>query len=491
MSDIVQQNTGIAIKYTTTSRYEQCTNKKGAIYELNSMKNSSQLMIRQKHSIAVLDLHEHHNEPPTAITLTSPKNPFISCTYNTHTKLLSTIDTELNLIRWHLLESAEPLAVHKCQLTKADAKSDNWNCLRTYNDEHVICHTDRRRVHLFDDLVMIDPNQPTFRYDFTDVLSHCEEITCMERSPHNNLVYIGTTHSVFAVDFRQANSANVQLLKWKHHLKTSPAMLDIICNSSTDVVAVGGRTCGDVRIFEAINTDTEVNSTRLLYKPLSMCDTYNVARKYGHCLSPMSCVRRQSELSQVGLLSLGTTDVQHLMTQNSAGTVFVQKITNKEICDDVSVAESIAAWDEQLMEHSRAHSQPLATTLTNFKSLHGALRFDLNTLDETIVEPIPSRPRQKWQQTIKELSSYADLLSKDMLALWEVKNECDLRPKTPPIDCTANVHNWLIQSETAVADEVALPEISVTSVMEELPDLLDTSQTKRPPKAKRKYVPGF
>lgn len=454
-------------------------------------------MIRQRHAIRLVNLDQHNNNPATDVTLTSAEIPFISCAYNAAYNRLSTVDTESNLIRWHLIEASEPLAVQKCQLEKLEAGSDNWNCLRAYDDDDTICHTDRRRVHLFDGHEKIDPKRPAFQYDFTSILAHCEELTCMERSRNSNIVYIGTTHSVLAVDFRYVNSANLQLLKWKHHLKTPSLMLDIIggVNNSTEVIAVGGTMCGDVRIFEAIDTDTAVHSSRLLYKPLSLSDTYSLARKYGHCLSPMSCVRRQTELSSVGLSFVGTgtvTDMHHLMTQNSAGNIFVQRITNEHISDDaVSTAESIGVWDEHLMEHSRAESQPFATTLTNFRSMHGALRFDPK-LDEAVTEPIPSRPRQKWQQSVDELRSYTDLLTKDILALWDLSDQHDSRPKTPPIDSTANVQNWLFQSEIAAANEkVQLPEISAQTVMEELPDLLEVSQSKRPSKPKRKYVPGF
>lgn len=480
-----------------------------SIYELCG--GQERLMVRRKNKISIIDLNNRQNNN---IHIESIEIPFISATIIDNNA--ATINANQCLSLWDITDNNKPISIQNCTISKSIEMDDNWSRLQTYNiDKQLLCHTNRKELKIFDGRCKINESESILKYNFTNLMEQCEQITCLNCSS-SNIIYLSTTHKLFAIDIRAMNVDNLNLLKWNHLMKTPPMFIDTICGSErngfeSDVIVIAGMQCSDIRIFETNFNENSVHSAYLPYKPLNIYDSYDNARTYGQCLDPVSCVRAQTNLSNVGLCLYDNKSAKHLLIQNSSGNIFKSKIIKDDVFHDdndddkIDNANCINDWDKILIDNHRMDNKPMVTKITNFKSMIDVLRFDIHKYDKNNQEPVPSRPKQKWERSIKELSKYTDVLANDILSLWDMDDETELQLNStiPNIDETVSqwlndaqskiiVHQLLLTESKLEIEDATLPEISINDIQEQLPDLVEL-QAKRVEKkrALRKYVPGF
>lgn len=506
ISEICHSQTELTIEQTNES--DAPAHDENSIYELCGYAN--RLMIRRKNKISIFDLD---NRPHNSIDIESSEIPFVSATIIQSTNnTAATCDANQCLTLWDITANSAPISIQTCTINKSNHTDDNWSRVQAYKLEpHIMCHTNRKEFQLFDSRCKIIANESIIKYNFRNLMEQCEQITCINCSAESNIIYLSTTHKLFAIDVRSMNVTNIKLLKWNHLMKTPPMFIDTVRHSDrNDMIVIAGQQYSDIRIFETNFNDQIMHSEYLPYKPLNIYDSYDIARTYGQCLDPLSCVRAQTNLSNVGLCFYhdNNTSAINLLIENSAGNIFQSIINddeNKYDDDDdqkIQIANYINDWDQKLIENNRMHNKPMVTTITNFKSMIDVLRFDIQQFDNNEPEPVPLRPKQKWERSVKELSKYTDVLASDILSLWEIDDDPELKLNLWAPNAHETVNQWLCQSEnqqplndTKIEYDTTLPEITIDDIQEQLPDLIELqekrAEKKRLQANKRKYVPGF
>lgn len=402
----------------------------GFIYELCQDFESQKLSVRQKFNISSLNIKNKN------ITKITSEVPFVSSTYEKYSKRIITTDAARTVRIW---EDSKCVTESSLSDTK-NTLNDNWSCVRGYQN-NVIAYADRQKVALFDIRAPKLEMQRMAVLDLLQQMDKCEQITIIEPSFCNpNIIYVGMTHQLYAIDIRVRKAKKYAMLQWRHQMQSNPTMLCALNRQSqadSEIVALAGSVPGETRIFVNKSVDDgSVTSPYKSHRPISINDTHSFVRQKGLCLEPISLVPNQIKMSTTGIAlydSLETT--MDLLFQNSAGDLFAQKLYQRDEADnfapDYKIENRLQEWDEQLAELPAQNSidifsvtnytimaKCLAHNIRNPHGIGGAGMIDTRLLDEP-----QAQSSSRWQSSYTKLSKYTDALAADMLAVWQLEDE--------------------------------------------------------------------
>lgn len=422
----------------------------GFIYELCQDFEYQKLSVRQKFNISSLNVKKK------TITKITSEIPFVSSTYEKYSKRIVTTDAARTVRIW---EDSKCVTESRFCDTK-NALNDNWSCVRGYQN-NVIAYADRHKVALFDIRAPKLEMQCMAVLDLLQQMDKCEHITIIEPSFYNsNIIYVGMTHQLYAIDVRSIKSKKYALLQWRHQMQSNPTMLCALNRQSqadSEIIAMAGSAPGETRIF--VNKrleDGSFSSPYMPHRPVSINDTYNFVRRKGLCLEPISLVPNQIQMSTTGIAlydSLETT--LDLLFQNSAGDLFAQKLFQRDEADrfvpDIKIENKLLEWDEQMSEFPVTSSFD-AFSVTNYEIMAKCFAHNIRNphgiggagmIDTTLLDEPQAQNSTRWQCSYKKMSKYTDALAADMLNVWQIEDEAGGNVPGIPLASNDRISEWL------------------------------------------------
>lgn len=423
----------------------------GLIYELCQNFESHTLSVRQKFNISSLNVIN------SKITKISSEIPFVSSTYEKYTKRIVTTDVARTVRIWE--DSRCVIETSLCDTQ--NVLNDNWSCVRGYQND-VIAYADRQKVALFDVRAPRLKMECMVVLDLLQQMDKCEQITIIEPSFYNpNIIYVGMTHQLYAIDIRSRKAKKYAMLQWRHQMQSNPTMLSAINRQSqpdSEIIAMAGSVPGETRIFvnKRLEDGLSISSPYMPHRPVSINDTHAFVRRKGLCLEPISLVPNQIKMSTTGIAlydSLETTI--DLLFQNSAGDLFAQKLFLRDEADnfapDYRIENRLHEWDQQLTELPASSSFD-AYFVTNYEVMAKCFAHNIRNpygiggsgmIDTKLLDEPQAQNSSRWQCSYSKLSKYTDALAADMLAVWQLEGEAGGNVAGVPLASNDRISEWL------------------------------------------------
>lgn len=420
------------------------------IYEVIRSDCSSYIAARQKHDFSVFNLQNDSLK----CDFRSDKVPFISGTFQCDNFL--SIDVNRTIKRYNLARQQEMGAIN---LKEPSNTTNGWCQLKEYNSH--LLFADHKNVEIYDNRLFGQRDLKCFQINFGNIIEQCEDITCIKTDANENNVYVATTHNLLVFDIRNGKKGNGQVSRYTHQLKTSPFDLDasgggISGNTANErLIVTAGNSSEDIVMNQhfKLKHKEKLFVNNLPQKILTSGDSYNQSRRNGISIEIMDNLINPNDVN-TGVRFLRKNSKLYLITQQSSGQLLYQQIQLKDKFsnNDERVNRNFH-FNRELPQHKKRIYQ--ATTVTNFSSLKRILGikepFDNDKLANEKL------PVSKWKKSIDQLSEYKDLLSTDLLAIWNIdlmrRNED--KPKGTEI-----VDRWL---------KTNLDSIDMHDTQEELP----------------------
>lgn len=284
-------------------------------------------------------------------------------------------------------------------------------------------------------------------FGMDSVTEKCEEITCIQTDSNENNLYVSTTHNLFVFDVRYGMESGNQLVRYTHQMKTPPLMIDASGGGATGfapnerLIALSGHFTDDIAIAQHIKAQNhKIRNNNIPQKILGLSDAQKKLRENGLQSEAANLLNKNRSIN-IGTRFARINSNLYLLSEKSSGEIFYQQIRendgqkNQEI--DEKLFRNIDLGEENAVE------TPKITTVTNFDSIKRILKFELMNESE---EPDIENPRhKKWQLSIDQLSSYKDMLSSDLLNVW---NDVQVTAGEDKTNNNEFVRGWVNKSPT-------------------------------------------
>lgn len=312
------------------------------------------------------------------------------------------------------------------------------------------------------------------------IFSHCHSFV------NNNLVYIATSHLLYAFDYRNLKEP---VAYWSHQLYNPPMILTTsMYSEKEEIICVSSYTPGDLKIF---NYDGETVNY-YPYKPHSILDTYNNLRERGlFLLSDNIKDRVDANVTGITIHANPQKSIVKLFTQNYYGDIYENILNqNQQEKDILKNIEQFQLW-ENLLD---VPLNPNKVLTANERILNGDFIIDdiikfenlpkyLNSKtvmesDLTHLEPENhSSFTPNWKISISEARKCDDLLAKEMMYLWDDVDDDSFEEEfenTEEENGKDKVSVWLENSEmlnknsnddvVEISDDDFMPEVVSTQL---------------------------
>lgn len=355
-----------------------------------------------------------------------------------------TIDAKHILRRFNLSRSCKESGT---MYLKRPTNKNYWCQLKRYNQQLV--YADERCIKLYDTRLFGSKESKCSEISFDNLIESCEDITSVRADVTENNLYVATTHHLFLFDVRFGMETNNQLARYTHQLKTPPMTIDGSGGGATGTTAnerlivLSGTFSEDVVLVQHTkNQNDKVRTNSVPQKILSIDDSCTCLRQNG-LREVAECLEDANKRVNVGTRFYRNDSKLYLLTQKASGDLFYQEImSEKDFAssgrDENQPMESLAS-----ILNKNVPKKPFrATTVTNFKSMRNILKYNMPSGIGEAFERDDVK-LERWQQSIEKLSSYKDMLSADLLSVWQV----DALKSEPKPETTAMVDGWLTASQ--------------------------------------------
>lgn len=404
------------------------------IYEIFKSNDNRFVAARQKHRFTMFYLQDdlEQCEFPCERNI-----PFMSGTFTDN--YFYTINANRVVQRNDLMTNRECGHMY----LKLPKNNSFWCQLRTYNNHLVF--VDEHNLKLYDSRLFGKKESKSMAIALDSITDKCEVITCIETDADENNLYVSTTHNLFVFDVRYGMESGNQLARYTHQLKTPPLMVDASgggitgCTPNERLIALSGTFADDIAIAQHIKMQHDkIRNNNTPQKILCMSNAYRHAVENGLKSETQQLISRNRSIN-IGMRFVRLNGKLFFLRQQSSGEIFYQHITADDGKGEYDVDEKLVRNLNLDGEVSSERSQ--VTTVTNFDSIKRILKFNL--LND-INEPDTGIPNSKnWEKTMEQLATYKDMLSADLLSIW---NEHELTMKRDKTDKTDFVSGWLNKS---------------------------------------------
>lgn len=333
------------------------------------------------------------------------------------------------------------------------AKNNSYWCQLKQYKNHLV-FADEQKIKIYDNRLFGRKASRVMEVHFDSVTEKCEDITCIRPDDSEYNLYVATTHNLFVFDIRYGTESTNQLTRYTHQLSTPPLMIDATGGgvsgdtANKRLVALSGMLSDDIGILQHTKVQNDKLRTNTIpQKVLNTTDVYQKLKENG--------LQSESEslLAPNRLVNIGARFSRHdsqlfLLSEKASGEIWYQNVSHEEDRIDQEQDDKPLRNINKYIDDAPKETNIKATTVTNFSSMKKLLKFKLGNKSRT---PNTDNPQpQKWQKSILDLSSYKDLLSADLLNVWQEVNPMANEQKP---DNKEFVSGWINQSEPVVYDE--------------------------------------
>lgn len=369
--------------------------------------------------------------------------PFMSGTFID--KHFYTIDANRVIQRHDVNERREYGRMH----LKLPKNNSYWCQLMTYNNQLVFA--DENKLKIYDSRLFAKKASKCMEISIDSITEKCEEITCIQTDPNENNIYVSTTHNLFVFDVRYGTESGNQLTRYTHQMKTPPLMIDANgggatgCAPNERLIALSGTFTDDIAIAQHIKCQNDkLRNNNIPQKILCLSDAYKELRENG-LLSEAKNLFNVNRSINIGTRFIRINSNLYLLSEKSSGEIFYQQITSEDGEGPHDIDDKLFR-NLDLSNGNESHST--VTSVTNFDSIKRILNFNLP--NETQIPDMENPKPKKWQLSMEQLSSYKDMLSGDLLSVW---NEQQLVTNVDKTDKTEFVSGWIDRSSTVTQYE--------------------------------------
>lgn len=421
----------LQVEHLDSTKSQMCD----TIFEIIKSNDNCYVAARQKNRFTLFHLQEELSQQEFRC---ERDVPFMSATFVDN--YFYTINANRVICRHELNEKKE------CgRMNLKLAKNNSYWCqLKAYNNQLVFA--DENKLKIYDSRLFGKKASKCMEIAIDSITEKCEDITCIQTDANENNLYVSTTHNLFVFDVRYGMESGNQLTRYTHQMKTPPLMIDASgggatgCAPNERLIALSGTFTDDIVIAQHIKAQNEkLRHNNIPQKILCLSDAYKHLKENG--------LQSESEnlLNHNRSINVGTRFVRiqsnlFLLSEKSSGEIFYQKITPDDGQRDQDIDEKLFR-NTDLSGKNETNTTTTVTTVTNFDSIKRILNFKLPD-DTDVLDTEHSKPK-KWQMSMEQLSSYKDLLSADILNVW---NEQDLTTKLDKTDKTEFVSGWISNS---------------------------------------------
>lgn len=378
--------------------------------------------------------------------------PFMSGTFID--KHFYTIDANRVIQRHDVKERRECGRMH----LKLPKNNSYWCQLKTYNNQ--LAFADENKLKIYDSRLFAKKASKCMEISIDSITEKCEEITCIQTDPDENNIYVTTTHNLFVFDVRYGTESGNQLTRYTHQMKTPPLMIDANgggatgCAPNERLIALSGTFTDDIAIAQHIKYQNDkLRNNNIPQKILCLSDAYKELRENG-LLSEANNLFNINRSINIGTRFIRINSNLCLLSEKSSGEIFYQQITPEDGDGPHDIDDKLFR-NLDLGNGNESHST--VTSVTNFDSIKRILNFKLP--NETEIPDMENPKPKKWQLSMEQLSSYKDMLSGDLLNVW---NEQQLVTSVDKTDKTEFVSGWIDRSSTVTQyeDDIDVPNNS-------------------------------
>lgn len=411
------------------------------IHEIFISNDNNFVAARQKHQFTVVHL-QNGNDKKSKDDLKCERDiPFMSGTFlNDH---FFTIDARRVIQRHDLRQNTECGQMY-LKLPKNNAF---WCQLKSYNNQLVFA--DESRLKIYDSRLFGKKASKCMELNIDSLVEKCDEITCIRCDANENNLYIATTHNLFVFDVRYGMESTNQLTRYTHQLKTPPFMIDASGGGATGfapnerLIALSGTFTDDLVVTQHAKIQNDKIRTNNLPRRIhSLTDTSRALRENGLRLEADNLLSENRRIS-IGTRFLRKDSKLFLLSEKSSGEIFYQVVTEDDGQMEADIDDkpfrNMDLRRERVSNEAKIH----ATTVTNFDSLKSILKYNLPNENEILDTENPQP--NNWQQSIEQLQSYKDMLSADLLSVWNEHISVSIAEKT---DRSEYVTGWINTTST-------------------------------------------
>lgn len=405
------------------------------IFEIITADDARFVAARQRNNFTIFHLQ---NESALQDLPCVNNVPFMSGIF--HGDDFYSIDAKHILKRFSLARSKGTGQMH----LKLPKNKSYWCQLKRYNQQ--LIYADERHIKLYDSRLFGRKESKCIEMSFDNLIESCEDITCIRADDTENNLYVATTHQLFVLDVRFGMDTNNQLARYTHQMKTPPMVIDGSGGGATGTTAnerlivLSGTYSEDVVMVQHTkNQNEKVRTNSVPQKILSIDDSCAYLRRNG-LREVAECFEEPNKKINIGTRFIRLGGKLFLLTGKASGDLFYQEVMCEEDFassgrDEEKPMENL----EPILKKKMPKESFRATTVTNFKSMRNILKYNLpNDVDETF-DRDELTPPERWQQSIDQLSSYKDMLSADLLSIWQI----DTLKSEPRPESAALVGDWL------------------------------------------------
>lgn len=461
------------------------------IHEIIKSNCYNMLGVREKFEISFIKKTDINDEEYKKITKIENPIPFISGVFNDITQnQFCSLDVESGFDIWDCNNTAEPIA--SVNIDTDTKKIDRWGQLLFY-DNNLFLHADRTRIQIMDTRISGLKTRIEFQFDNID-FPDCEAPASLLKSKQKDRIYLGTTHNLLSYDarFPSKNIKQYSDVRWSHLMSLSPTMIrSVLTKDNYEIIFAAGQLAEDIRIcgLNIKNTSVESSLVKSIY---SITDSYDLAKKQGHCINPTSSFHERVKQIRTGMDVFDDGNNQYtLLTHTAAGDIFSQKILKHDFKDDYSenfIVNKMNNFYSDCTDIGCRNNKSKCFRTSHYQNLK-AIKFILNckqlqqlSAEEINNEPIRSHRLPKWKRSLEELQKYKDTLAPGLLSIWDISptvsggNEHISRTveSLVQIDVPSKISDWLERTNEKDKD-VNVEEFNFN----------DSNLSKHQPKKKR------
>lgn len=405
------------------------------IFEITKSSDNVYVAARQKHQCTVFALQDEFSHQDF---FCERNIPFLSATFCD--RCFFTIDANRVIQRYDMKTNRECGRMY----LKLPQNNSFWCQLRSYNNQVIVA--DQDQIKIYDSRLFAKKASKCIEMRLDSATEKCEEITCVHADANENNLYVTTTHNLFVFDVRYGMETGNQLTRYTHQIKTPPLMIDASgggatgCAPNERLIAISGTYTDDIAIAQHIKGQNhKVRSHNIPHKILSLTDACKKLQQNGLQTEAKNIFTKNRSVN-IGTRFARIDSGLFLLSEKSSGEIFHQKIS----CDEGQDIEDI---DDKLFRNldlggEKPKHSPKVTTVTNLDSIKRILKFKFADNLNDIPDVENSAPK-KWQQSMEQLQTYKDMLSADLLNLW---NDQSIPAKEDKTDKTDYVSGWINQS---------------------------------------------
>lgn len=417
------------------------TNNKicNTIFEISKSNDNNFVAARQKFKSTVFYLQEELTQQE----IQSNRNiPFVSGTFID--KYFYTIDANRVIYRHDLTERRGFGQMH----LKLPSNHNYWCQLKAYNNQLIFA--DENKLKIYDSRLFASKASKCMTLCFDSITEKCEVITCIQPDADENNLYVSTTHNLFVFDVRYGMENGNQLTRYTHQMKTPPLMIDASGGGATGyapnerLIALSGTYGDDIVIAQHIKSQSnKLRKNNIPQKVLGLSNAYKKLQENGF-QSEARHLCNQNRSVNIGTRFVRINSNLFLLSEKSSGEIFYQKITQDNEQREYEIDEKL--FGNLDMSKNAVKKPTKVTTLTNFDSIKRILNYSLT--NESEVPDVENPKPKKWQLSMERLALYKDMLSADLLNVW---NEQPLTLREDKTDKTDFVNGWINTSSNSAS----------------------------------------